>query len=299
MPGINPSGWSEGHYACVIGYNGDNLILQDPVDGRVEMPLAEFDRRWHDQEADGRKYVRWGMAVGGALAEARQKGTCKAGQRADVTGCTPATSSGPAAKSAGSEPLAGAFASYRQEHPAGDAPAHDMFDALKKDNPSMTPEDYRKAVVKAHIDGTMRMSGWSGPIDSIPRPELAVELHNGQYLPLASNLKRREVNNSVYYWVRPGAGTKAMGEAKLPRKRRKPRPINVNVSIAPPTINLPEAAAPAAQPDIHVHNVVNVPKQAPPVVNVTVDEGESEQVVERDENQEITRIVRRRVKGKK
>lgn len=86
MTGINPAGWSEGHYACVIGYHDDTLILQDPVDGRVEMPLLEFERRWHDMEADGRKHVRWGMAVGGPVQEGEKYDRCvrKVAAKGDV-----------------------------------------------------------------------------------------------------------------------------------------------------------------------------------------------------------------------
>jgi predicted double-glycine peptidase len=75
-------------------------------------------------------------------------------------------------------------------------------------------------------------------------------------------------------WKEAGAPPVPTPESKPARKRR-PRPINVNVNVSPPQTNLTakiemplaEAAAPAP-PDIHVHNVVNVPQQPPAEVTV-------------------------------
>ena len=52
-----------GHYVVVIGYQGDDLILQDPAAGRVRLSGEEFDRRWRDEDASGRVYDHWGVAL--------------------------------------------------------------------------------------------------------------------------------------------------------------------------------------------------------------------------------------------
>lgn len=124
--------------------------------------------------------------VSGAEQYARGQ-KCKVGETAKSTGCIPK--------------LATAFNEYRQARPAGDAPFHALYESLKRNQPEMTTDDFRKALVSAHEAGTFRMSGWSGPPANIPHPEFAMELvkHQGkmQYLPVQldaqGKAKRRDL----------------------------------------------------------------------------------------------------------
>lgn len=52
-----------GHYVVVIGLALGLVIVQDPVAGRVLISEEEFDRRWHDLEADGVVDDHFGVAV--------------------------------------------------------------------------------------------------------------------------------------------------------------------------------------------------------------------------------------------
>lgn len=46
--------WDSGHYAVVVGYDDDNIILMDPstLGNYTYIPRDEFVKRWHDQDQD-------------------------------------------------------------------------------------------------------------------------------------------------------------------------------------------------------------------------------------------------------
>ena len=54
---------NDGHYVVAIGYDKDKVYFEDPsLKGtRGELKHEEFEQRWHDEGADGRKYDNWGI----------------------------------------------------------------------------------------------------------------------------------------------------------------------------------------------------------------------------------------------
>jgi len=54
-----------GHYVVAIGYTKDKIYFMDPsIKGhRGFLPNEEFMERWHDEEADGTKLIRYGIAM--------------------------------------------------------------------------------------------------------------------------------------------------------------------------------------------------------------------------------------------
>lgn len=54
-----------GHYVVAIGFDDDNFYFQDPALGenRGYLPIAELDKRWHDREANGRRYDHFGIVI--------------------------------------------------------------------------------------------------------------------------------------------------------------------------------------------------------------------------------------------
>jgi HK97 family phage portal protein len=55
---------ASGHYVVVCGADDDNITLQDPVNGRVEMPTTDFLARWEDR-SDTQDFVHFGIFVFG------------------------------------------------------------------------------------------------------------------------------------------------------------------------------------------------------------------------------------------
>ena len=53
-----------GHYVVVIGVGLGQVFFQDPSAGRQMLPASEFDKIWHDMEADGVVDEHFGIAVG-------------------------------------------------------------------------------------------------------------------------------------------------------------------------------------------------------------------------------------------
>jgi predicted double-glycine peptidase len=54
-----------GHYVVAIGYDDKRIYFEEPVmlGHRAFLTYKEFDERWHDEDAFGRKYIRYGMAM--------------------------------------------------------------------------------------------------------------------------------------------------------------------------------------------------------------------------------------------
>lgn len=62
--------WEDGHYAVVVGYEGETFILEDPslLGQRGTLTAAELESRWRDYETENgkrREYVRAGIVVRG------------------------------------------------------------------------------------------------------------------------------------------------------------------------------------------------------------------------------------------
>ncbi len=50
---------NDGHYSVIIGYDKDNLIMNDPWNGKCfKIKFDDFDKRWHDKQIN-HKYIRW------------------------------------------------------------------------------------------------------------------------------------------------------------------------------------------------------------------------------------------------
>lgn len=63
--------WADGHYAAVVGYDGDAVYFMDPstLGNYAYLPNREFLDRWHDEEM-GVRLHRFGMVI---RKEAREK----------------------------------------------------------------------------------------------------------------------------------------------------------------------------------------------------------------------------------
>lgn len=59
--------WDDGHYLVVIGMDRTNVYFEDPslLGSRGLIPKGEFESRWHDVEADGRRYRGLGLFIWG------------------------------------------------------------------------------------------------------------------------------------------------------------------------------------------------------------------------------------------
>ena len=60
-----PSGTQGGHWVVVTGTGLGLVFLQDPVRGPVMISEESFLARWHDTDASGGKYARYGIVVAG------------------------------------------------------------------------------------------------------------------------------------------------------------------------------------------------------------------------------------------
>lgn len=55
-----------GHYVVAIGYDSDNILFQDPSiknNLRGRLSYEDFEERWHDIDADGRRLRRFGIII--------------------------------------------------------------------------------------------------------------------------------------------------------------------------------------------------------------------------------------------
>ena len=59
---IEPSS-NDGHYAVIVGYNKNSIILDDPWNGKnFKISIKEFNKRWYDYHKK-HKYSRWILVV--------------------------------------------------------------------------------------------------------------------------------------------------------------------------------------------------------------------------------------------
>jgi predicted double-glycine peptidase len=75
-----------GHWVVVIGYDEDNLYLQDPVAGLVGLAPGDFDRAWYDQDADGTICDHYGIVLGKGCKDAQEVRSEEANGLAGSTG---------------------------------------------------------------------------------------------------------------------------------------------------------------------------------------------------------------------
>ncbi len=62
--------WEDGHYVVAIGYDDEKVIFEDPSSfERVYLTYDELKKRWHDLDADGKKYINHGIAFYGKKAK--------------------------------------------------------------------------------------------------------------------------------------------------------------------------------------------------------------------------------------
>lgn len=58
--------WNDGHYVVAIGYTNDRIIFKDPFSFELTyLRYKELEKRWHDVDANGKKYIHHGIAVFG------------------------------------------------------------------------------------------------------------------------------------------------------------------------------------------------------------------------------------------
>lgn len=60
-----------GHWVVLTGVNGSTVQYLDPSEGPGEMDAASWERIWHDTDADGVLFARFGIAVAPPLQESR------------------------------------------------------------------------------------------------------------------------------------------------------------------------------------------------------------------------------------
>lgn len=53
-----------GHWVAVRDVADGQVHFMDPVEGHRSLPAEEWDRIWQDTDADGKPYVRYGLAIG-------------------------------------------------------------------------------------------------------------------------------------------------------------------------------------------------------------------------------------------
>ncbi len=61
----DPVGLNNGHYVVVTAYDPDkdSFAIHDPAKGACELSAFAFGERWHDVDADGHAWDKWGVAV--------------------------------------------------------------------------------------------------------------------------------------------------------------------------------------------------------------------------------------------
>ncbi len=56
--------WDDGHYAVAIGYTKNRIIFEDPSSfNHTYLNFKELEKRWHDTDKDGKKYLNHGIVI--------------------------------------------------------------------------------------------------------------------------------------------------------------------------------------------------------------------------------------------
>jgi len=59
--------WEDGHYVVAIGYTEDKVLFEDPSSfEHTYLGYDELEKRWHDVDVVGQKYLHHGIAIYGA-----------------------------------------------------------------------------------------------------------------------------------------------------------------------------------------------------------------------------------------
>lgn len=62
--------WVNGHYVVAIGYDSKKIYFEDPsACSRTYLSYDELQKRWHDIDDNGKKYINWGVAIFGKKAK--------------------------------------------------------------------------------------------------------------------------------------------------------------------------------------------------------------------------------------
>lgn len=62
----------------------------------------------------------------------------------------------------------------RERSVAGDCPLGELYRFLHQEHPELTIGHYHDALRQLHEAGRIRLSGWSGPLENLPEPNLAM-----------------------------------------------------------------------------------------------------------------------------
>jgi predicted double-glycine peptidase len=62
----SPTDFANGHYVVVVGVAPWQVVVNDPAAtlGRARIEQQRFEQAWHDRDADGNRYIRFGIVVG-------------------------------------------------------------------------------------------------------------------------------------------------------------------------------------------------------------------------------------------
>jgi len=68
--------WLDGHYVVAIGYDRKRIYFEDPASVlSTYLSTEELEKRWHDMDKQGRKYINYGIIVYGKDREFNSKKT--------------------------------------------------------------------------------------------------------------------------------------------------------------------------------------------------------------------------------
>lgn len=84
--GKEPLGFGGGHWVVVTGVESGRVKLMDPLRGLVSVPQLQFEDAWHDVGADGRRWMRAGIAVSRATLNAEEQPRDTRGRWSKVAG---------------------------------------------------------------------------------------------------------------------------------------------------------------------------------------------------------------------
>lgn len=64
--------------------------------------------------------------------------------------------------------------SRRDSGTPGDCPLPELYDFLHRQHPALSIGHFHDTLRQSHNDGRIRLSGWSGPLENLPHPNLAI-----------------------------------------------------------------------------------------------------------------------------